>query len=265
MHASDFEISQAPTSNLLRESTSVTDVNQLQFSKVGDIFGPTTYLGKRSCLYRAWHFDVPAAHLGRRELSVKFTIRYNIMNSILVMIVNGEAKYKCKAIFVDKMMKIPFKLYDQDFLFTINVLFPKMYYSFDLLFNGSKLNDLTHQVTTTNVLVTTSTTKPKTVMIPNLRTVSIGKKSVVIYQIYSDINQERVMVEKRYSDFVRLDNILRGLFLGSHLKDTLPSLPDKVYNPFLDQGSFAFLSTRKQGLEDYLNFLLANDKVLVID
>lgn len=267
MTSTDFELIQPQSGNLLDENLNHT-LNDLSFSRVGDIFNDNVYLGKGT-VYRTWHLEIPSANLGRRELSAKISIRYHKVSSIFVLVVNGEAKLKTKANYDDnKKMVILFKLYDHDFELTINVKFPKLYYLFDLKLNdhtndNNSILDIRQQKATYNTL-RNKALQPKNVSIPSIRTTSIDKKNVVIYQVYCEINKfEKIMVEKRFSDFVKLDLILQGLFSSNHLKDTLPVLPNKIYNPFINQYDFKFISERRLRLEEYLNFLLTHEKVNV--
>lgn len=257
--ASEFEIIAPRIRNLLDIEV---EESKLNFSKVGDIFNSSVYLGTGT-IYRTWHFDIPSPNLGRRELYAKIGLRFNPIQSVVVLIINGEAKVKYPTDFENNVMKILFKLYDVEFETTITVKFPKLFYHIDMKFNNADVKDIRNQITSTNSLQTN--VHPKHVTIPSLRTCSVNKSPFVVYQIFCELSStEKVMVERRFSDFDKLDKVLHGIFSGSHLKDTFPSLPSKVYNPFVKQTEFSFLTARKGKLEEYLNFLLTNEKVCTL-
>jgi hypothetical protein len=52
---------------------------------------------------------------------------------------------------------------------------------------------------------------------------------------------------RRYSEFNMLASALYCYFYYSHLLNSLPSLPGKVFNPFTKQLSPEFLDERKHG------------------
>jgi hypothetical protein len=256
--ASDFEIISPKTRNLLG-SSEVEDAHLKVSPAGGDLLGEGLYLGNGT-VYRSWYLEIALPNMGRREQSVKISLRFNPLQSLLVLIVNGVPKVKCATEFENSFMNLKFKLLEIDFELWIRVNFPKISYHIELRLNNAEVKDLRNQKTIPNSLVRTDTPR---VTIPNIRTCSIQNKSVVVYQICSEIKaqNEKVVVERRFSDFDKLDKIIQGHFSVSHLKDTLPTLPTKVYNPFFNQTEFHFLTTRKAKLEEYLNFLLSNEKV----
>lgn len=70
----------------------------------------------------------------------------------------------------------------------------------------------------------------------------------------------KISVYRRYSQFVMLDALIRAQ-LDYHLVSSMPPLPGKVFNPYFDQLSRAFLAQRHEGVCFYLNQLLGNSKV----
>ena len=72
----------------------------------------------------------------------------------------------------------------------------------------------------------------------------------------------KVTIYRRYSQFVMLDSLLRAQ-LDYHMISSLPPLPGKVYNPYFNQLSPAFLAERQSKLGSYLSQLQGNSKVIV--
>ena len=114
---------------------------------------------------------------------------------------------------------------------------------------------------------------PKVVLVPNFEASSSTGKIVINYKVVvvigtiEDDHELNILSEedlgtveaghqtyvyRRYNDFERLAQRLKGAYKGSHLLTSLPSLPGKVINPFVDQTSPDFLNTRKRELEQYL-------------
>jgi hypothetical protein len=258
----DFELLKPIGGNLLDLDNPVGDgLNPVQFSRTGDLFNANVFLGIGT-IYRAWHLNVSCPKLGRREQAVKISLRLNPISSVFVLIINGEAKLKHQSGFDESGMKIRFKLFDCDFELLVTAVFPKISYNFELKLNGHDVKDIRVQKTLSDMM---EPYLPRNIQIPSVRTCALEKKSVVIYQVYSEINNsEKIMVEKRFSDFVKLDQIIHGHFGSTHLKDTLPVLPSRIYNPFFDQTDFSFIVSRRTKLEEYLSFLLSHEKVFVI-
>jgi hypothetical protein len=97
---------------------------------------------------------------------------------------------------------------------------------------------------------------------------------------------QEATIYRRYKEFEKLNRLLRSAFTGSHLLDSLPSLPGtcacptsqvslimlrhwtieglcltgKVYNPFANQMDEAFIENRRLELEVYLNKLIHMSK-----
>ena len=79
--------------------------------------------------------------------------------------------------------------------------------------------------------------------------------------VYFGSNENnKVTIYRRYSQFVMLDALIRAQ-LDYHLVSSMPALPGKVFNPYFDQLSRAFLAQRHDGLCAYLNQLFGNSKV----
>jgi len=114
---------------------------------------------------------------------------------------------------------------------------------------------------------------PKIILIPEYQSSSSTGKLVINYRIVtvigtiadeleSTIGSEEdletvdqnhyTFIYRRYSEFEKLAQRLKGAYKGSHLLSSLPTLPGKVVNPFVDQTSPDFVNGRKHELQNYL-------------
>ena len=103
------------------------------------------------------------------------------------------------------------------------------------------------------------------VKVPGYRLGSSGTESsetAVFYQFFVGTSTgEAYMLEKRYSEINLLDRLVRSS-VASHLADSLPTLPGKVLNPFVDQTSETFIYKRRIELERYFEILMGNHKII---
>lgn len=222
---------------------------------IGDILNKNVVLGLGT-IYRAWHLFVPAPKMGRREYPAKICIRYHPPTNTTVFILNGEVKFKYHPEKHDGEFDIIFRLYDNTFTIKGKNKYSYPSCEFTLYLEKTEIKDIRNS---SNIALIRNPIK--SVTIPSYRFISNNKKSYVVYQIHCQIeNNEKIMVEKRYSEFVILDQVIRG-HLTNHIRVTLPNLPQKIFNPFVDQFEVKFLNNRKFSLQAYLVFLLNNDKV----
>ena len=105
---------------------------------------------------------------------------------------------------------------------------------------------------------------PRRAGIVDTRTYHDGQKKITVYQLFVEpggsSGARSLAIERRFSDFVSLDLLVRAA-TDPHLLASLPLLPSKVYNPLVDQNSDAFISTRKEALQAFLQALLNNGKI----
>jgi hypothetical protein len=257
-----------------------------------DLFHPCVLLGKGT-LYRTWHvgnstslWETSVRSLSANEgVVAKISLRFNLITSVFVIIIDGEPKIKAKLVFdSERKAKIIFKFADIDFELYIKAKLSKMTCDFRLLFSGNEIKAL-NEPTISPLSRTSSRSSsnppvpflfpsptssmdypfdsvPRDISIPSLKTCYLDKqqkKVVIRYQIISEIRKgEKMMVEKRFSDFVILDKLIKGHFPDDK---SIPRLPKKIYNPFIDQTSDGFLFQRRKSLEDYLNTIISHDKV----
>lgn len=102
--------------------------------------------------------------------------------------------------------------------------------------------------------------------IPDTRSFFDGTKQVTVYQIIaqSSIEGKNIsIVERRFSEFVILDSIIKTQ-INSHIHmSNFPKLPDKVVNPWVDQSAVEFISSRRIALEEYLFSLMQIPEALM--
>lgn len=264
-------------------------------TQLGDIFN-TDVFSQMGMLYRSWHLKVTSSTMGRREQSLKISIRYNSAQSIFILIINGKVRLKyliADTITSDKpVLACKFSIFDNEFsIFAVknkNLVKVEFFLYMNVPENPSTQ---THNITTTSTSsslanqyqalkiyenyrvphiketanISLDEPKPKNIIISDVRIVSPSidsTKSVAYFCIESEMthSKQKIAVEKRFSDFTILDSILRSL-TSKHLLDTLPKLPGKVYNPFFNQLDKKFLLDRKKLLEKYLFDLLNNEKL----
>lgn len=118
---------------------------------------------------------------------------------------------------------------------------------------------------------------PRVIMVPEFQTSSSTGKLVINYKVTTVIgtisddletkivseldleeveNTQHTFVYRRYNEFEKLAQRLKGAYKGSHLLSSLPSLPGKVINPFVDQTTPDFINSRKNDLEQYLRKII---------
>lgn len=228
---------------------------------IGDLFRhDIAYLGIGT-IYRSWHTNVYDASLGRREVPTKISVRYNIMkNEGFLVIVNGKVRFRFQANITSISSQMAsFKYYSHQF--DINVRRILAEHEILLVMDGKPLKEFRETPD-----VSLGEARPISITIDDMRVAHVtgpaGTKKTAYFQISTQIeNADRIVkVEKRFSEFEVLDDIIRGYIVG-HMRSSLPSLPPKVLNPFFDQLSGNFLLTRKFALQQYLIDLKNNSKV----
>ncbi len=244
--SSDFALV-APSTNLLWKSY-----------PVGDVFNPDTLLGlQTNC--KAWHLMIsPPTNLGRREVGCKIVFRHNYATGVWVLIINGEAKAKHAEKLVDNKFALSFKHNSQQFDISVernNTL----KYTYTLKLEGHEVKEIREKVD-----ISLDEPLPKQVLITDVRPGKAQGKSITLYRLCCDVGVgEKIFVERRYSEFVTLNDIVRSN-TAQHIRSTLPKLPGKVLNPFFDQTNPDFVHKRREALQNYIKDLLTNSKVRVV-
>jgi hypothetical protein len=301
----DFEVLQPKAKNLLLASI-LEDRNYQPHSDdlleyegnltTGDIFNSNVYFGKNS-IYRNWYLSIAGSRLGQREQMAKISLRFDPSTSVYVLIVNGEAKWKSKAVYQSGSYLLQFKLFDStefelDFRHASSfIALPSptssdkyKKYQFTLHLAQKEIKELRkmpdyHSLGNPQNARSNShggengsnnrigaiigrLRPPLSVTIPSTSMRTFDESTRTVYMIRSvSADREQVLVERRFSDFLQLDAIIRGSLGRQQLPPKYPVLPKKVYNPFLNQFDQSFLTTRRVALEKYLQYLLTNPKV----
>jgi hypothetical protein len=223
-------------------------------SAVGDIFNSNIFLGIRT-KYRAWHCTIPSANMGRRNIGCKICLRYGQPSNSWVLIVNGELKAMNVGQMQDEMFTICFRFHEQIFLITVKRR-SSVRIRMTMTMNGYEVKEIRK---TADIAIDEN--PPVRVSIPSARTCTVNGKQVTVYKICCEtVTKEKIALERRYSDFQYLNTMVVG-HTGQHIRPTLPKVPGRVINPFIDQFGEPFVNARREALQGYLQSLLSNSKV----
>mmetsp|Transcript_17992 Transcript_17992/g.26966 ORF Transcript_17992/g.26966 Transcript_17992/m.26966 type:complete len:255 (+) Transcript_17992:93-857(+) len=92
-----------------------------------------------------------------------------------------------------------------------------------------------------------------------------GTKRVVFYKVEVtdtvDEKEEKYVLKKRFSDFEKLDHLIRCNFSGHHMASNLPAKPAKATKMFTDHLDKRFVQMRRNELAKYLSKLFGLPKV----
>mmetsp|Transcript_13029 Transcript_13029/g.25305 ORF Transcript_13029/g.25305 Transcript_13029/m.25305 type:complete len:297 (-) Transcript_13029:109-999(-) len=81
-------------------------------------------------------------------------------------------------------------------------------------------------------------------------------KPVVVYTVEAKVKGgEVIRTQKRFSEFVELDRLVRSAFANSHMLSSLPELPPKQIKALADHTNQAFIVKRRMALSAYLRKL----------
>ncbi len=185
----------------------------------------------------------------------KIVIRHSYTTGTWVLLVNGDIKAKHNEKLTESKFFVSFTLYGH--LFDIEAQRSKsLSFNYVLKMEGFLVKEIRDKAD-----ISLDEPTPNHVSITDVKNCKTNGKEIMMYVICCDVGSgEKVCVDRRYSDFVLLDEIVRGN-TGRNLRSTLPKLPGKVLNPFFDQTSPDFVQRRKEALQTYLQQLLTNSKV----
>lgn len=222
--------------------------------KIGDVFGDGVYLGLGT-FYRAWHLRIQDPRMGRREVCTKVGVRFHMAYPDgLLLFIDGCVRFMYNpAISNVESRVLSFKAHGHQFDITAKTGLTTI--DFSMTVNGAPVKEVKE---TPDIAL--DELRPGPISINEVRVAYDGKKATVFYQICYNLNGQATTIERRYSEFVVLDEIVRGHISG-HLKDTLPTLPGRILNPFINQTSETFIRERKLSLNQYLVGLQGNNKV----
>jgi hypothetical protein len=223
-----------------------------------DTFSDGVYLGVGT-FYRAWHIRVKNPMLGKRESCVKVGVRYHMAYPDgFLLFLNGRLRFVFNPTLTNSdAIVVAFKFNDNAFEITGRTAVTSV--EFNLLVNGVVVKEVKE---TPDIAL--DELRPGLISINEVRVANDGKKPTVYYRLSFSLDGgiSRVETERRYSEFVALDEIVRG-HLSGHLKSTLPTLPGRIMNPFVNQSSDKFIQERKLALQQYLMGVQGNNKVRI--
>ena len=221
---------------------------------IGDIFKKEHFPGI-STITTAWHLSLSLPDQGRRESTHKISFRHGQLNGNWVLIVDGIIRATGYESPIIREFELSFHIHGINGKIICDGLDSVKYFH-SLTLN----NDL---ITPLNKLTISSLGEriPLRVSIPDTRTYSLNHKKITVYQISVEPATGRnFVIERRYSEFEMLNDLIHSQ-TEYHIAQSLPNLPGKVYTPFKNQFSSKFIEKRRNKLEIYLQYILANDKV----
>lgn len=219
------------------------------------ITDPSLFPSPASLSY-SWHIKQADAKMGRREVKSKVTFRHCPVSGAWVLLVNGVFQLRGQQMISNRKFDIPFFIESKD----------RGMISLD----GEKsvgytvtctVNDIEYVENRQNLDISMDEHVVTICTVPGYR-VEQSTEQVVFYQLFvKTTSGEEFMLEKRYSEINFLDGLVRSA-TASHMVNSLPSLPGKVWNPFTDQTTETFIYKRRMDLEMYFNMLIGNAKVV---
>mmetsp|Transcript_11687 Transcript_11687/g.17705 ORF Transcript_11687/g.17705 Transcript_11687/m.17705 type:complete len:248 (-) Transcript_11687:159-902(-) len=227
----------------------------MEQGEVGDIFQPKHWPVGTTTKSSSWHVTIDDSSMGRRGSNHKVVFRHSVLEGNWVLIVDGRFEasgYEPGAL---QPFTVSFKMGNNNAHVAGEKNLMTMKYSFFI--NNREQIPFTCQTSSAfNEII------PTTLSIPSRVARLQEQKYAIYYQISVQMpDGSTVSVNRRYSEFHMLDRALRGQ-LDGHLLSSLPELPGKVFNPFVNQMSEEFLDRRQHRLQSYLQTLLGNSKAV---
>jgi hypothetical protein len=218
------------------------------------IFSPKLWPGIQT-ITRSWHFKLFDGSTGRRENPHKINFRHCQATGNWVLIVDGRYQVSgCEPV-LTREFDVSFNFGGKPCAIYADGT-ASLYYEHQLVIDGVPIEALHKKVD-----ISLGERTPQKIRIPKFRTYREMSKLVVVYMIeITDGFGDEMLIERRYSDFAYLDSCIRAATEG-HMYYSLPTIPGKVYNPWVDQSSNEFIEERRQGLESYMSMLWGNGKV----
>jgi hypothetical protein len=204
--------------------------------------------------FEAWHFILSSPDSSQQEIIVKVCLRHCSFTGLWLLIINGIVKAVSTVEIFDNL-QITFKIYKKVLYLKGRGLFS--FQNYRLSNEQFTLNEKKY----TNNLIADVDIIPSKVNIFSTNFDTINGKTVVFYQItVIPRNGEIILIERRFSEFVTLNYILRSLTKVTD-KNVLPELPSKSNYMFEDQTKISFVEHRRSGLEKYIQAIIRNPNV----
>ena len=205
---------------------------------------------------RAWHFKLQDDD--HPETAQKVIFRHGVTTGNWVLIANGHTVQQGFMSIINRKFEVMF-LIDNIYEAVIRANGKNgMGYSHSLVVKDKEIMEVKRS---SAEMLSVGECLPDIISIPDTRVVRTEGKDVVLYQICIQCSGQApsVMVERRFSEFITLANLVRSQ--KDQLSTPLPPLPAKVFSPWIDQRSESFIAERRQALQRYLCDLLHNTRV----
>jgi PX domain/Fas apoptotic inhibitory molecule (FAIM1) len=224
-----------------------------------DIFDRRQWPGPGTFSFTWLHDDqeTDRSSLGRRQvLAHRIQFRHSQITGNWVLVIDGRIEAKGFEPLMNRVFDVSFLLEGKECVIAITGIKSVYYNKYSLKISDEEIKEL-RDMASTGILF--GDHRPRSVTIPDC----LSTAAAVMYQISVETRGgKKVLVERRYSEFSVLDAMVRTSVPG-HLLSSLPILPSKVYNPFFDQSSDAFVTSRRLALELYINQILGMDKIVL--
>jgi len=87
-------------------------------------------------------------------------------------------------------------------------------------------------------------------------------QAVALYEVTTRVREdERIVMRKRFSEFVELDRFVRSAFQDSHLLSSIPNLPPRQFKALSNHLSAEFIEKRRTALRHYLRKLVTVPRI----
>ena len=206
---------------------------------------------------RAWHFKLQDDSYP--ESLHKVIFRHGIATGNWVLIIDGQTIQNGFVPIVNRKFDVPF-LIDSRYSAIVRVNGKSgMGYShvLELTKDEKQIQEVKRSPTEQ---LSVGEHIPENISIPDSRKLTLDGKEVILYQIcVQTAGQPTVVVERRFSDFITLGNLLKSQ--KDQFSFSLPSSPPKIFSPWIDQRSESFVNERRTALQKYLCDLLRNSRV----
>lgn len=214
----------------------------------------------------SWHLTLSPPDMGRRETNHKISLRHAQLTGHWILCIDGLITQKGKITNSDRAFLITFRLMDKAIVILCNGQ-SSLKYKYFLQIEGQEYPHL-GQVAVSSL----GEKAPKYVTVPKVSSRRENGSVVTFYELQVEtpsipethlpaVKGYKFTIERRFSEFVLLDAMIRSQ-TESHLVDSLPKLPTKFKMPFSKQTDEEFIESRRQSVESYMRFLLANEKIL---
>lgn len=245
-------------SSLIEDTCTDNGVFAENAASIDSVFGEYMWPGVNTVGLN-WHVKLQDASMGRRETCHKICFRHGQMKGSYVLLVDGVAQITngFQPVTARQPVRVEFKMDGKNCCIVFDGMRSLISYVHNLFIEGVRFPEARETID-----IGTNERMPTSVATCGIKIVA----GVVYFGLnvsFGSDESTKVTIYRRYSQFVMLDSLIRAQ-LDFHLISSMPSLPGKVYNPYFNQLSKAFLAERHDGVCNYLNQLLGNSKVCCV-